>query len=135
MNNTRSIKVAGVEYPVLSIVGKMKDLNWDGRESKAVALEMDISEAIKLFADSPAWSIVEYGTVQSVVTDENGNLVYDEAGNVAMTEETTCTAEYDNSEFCVLGDIVLHPDGTVTINLGKETDEETLLTILYGGVE
>ena len=48
------------------------------------------------------------------------------------TYETKQT-EFDNSAYNILGDITVHTDGTCTVKMGKETDEETLLTLLYGG--
>ena len=32
--------------------------------------------------------------------------------------------EYDNSDYCILGDITVHRDGTITVKMGKPTAEE-----------
>ena len=42
--------------------------------------------------------------------------------------------EYDNSDYCILGDITVHRDGKVTVKMGKPTGEE-LYNILREAVE
>ena len=59
-----------------------------------------------------------------------GEPVLDERGEAVFETRQT---EFDNSDFCVLGDITVHQDGTCTVKMGKETDEEKLLMLLYGG--
>ena len=102
------IKINETLYPA-TITGRITDNDWDKRESKSIKLEMDYATAIKLFVDGLAWSIVQQNEEQET--------------------------EYDNSEFCVAGDIVDHRNGSVTVKMGKPTDTETLLELLYGGVE
>ena len=50
------------------------------------------------------------------------------------TETGTETLAKDLSEYSIAGDIVDHRDGTITVYMGKPTDTETLLTLLYGGI-
>ena len=45
--------------------------------------------------------------------DENGEQAYE-------TKQT----EYDNSEFCLRGDLTVHVDGTCTVKMGKLTELE-----------
>lgn len=35
--------------------------------------------------------------------------------------------DYDRSEYCILGDIIYHPDNTVTVFMKKKTDNEVLV--------
>ena len=121
------IKVNDTLYTA-SIGGKMSDKEWDGRESKAITMTGSYAAVSALFSDGMAWSIVDEHEEQ--VYDENGEPVLNESGE--PTYETKQT-EFDNSAYNILGDITVHTDGTCTVKMGKETDEETLLTLLYGG--
>lgn len=94
------VKINGTEYPA-TITGKMNDLEWDGRQSKTITLEMTHDEADELFVDGVEWSIVD-------------------------GED-----EWDNSEYCFAGDITDHRDGTVSVKMGKPTDLESILELLY----
>jgi hypothetical protein len=47
---------------------------------------------------------------------------YDEAGNQTGSEVLT----EDLSEYCIMGDVVDHRDGTVTVYIGKKTEVEIL---------
>ena len=96
------IKINNTEYPAI-INGQINDYLLDGRESKAITLELAYSIANTLFIDDAKWSILD--------------------GEV----------EYDNSDFCVAGDITDHRDGTLTIKMGKPTDLELAYEELYGG--
>lgn len=121
------VKINGNVYPA-SIAGRMSDKDWDGRESKAVTMTGSYATVSALFSDGMAWSIVDEHEEQ--IYDENGEPVLNESGE--PTYETKQT-EFDNSAYNILGDITVHTDGTCTVKMGKETDEETLLTLLYGG--
>jgi hypothetical protein len=134
MNVRFFVAIGGVEYPVLSVKGKIKDAGWNDRESKYIDLQMSAAEVSDIFKDGIDWSIVECGSKAVVDTNEDGTVKYDENGGLAMVETDNYRKEYDNSDFCVLGDIVIHPDGTCTVAMGKETAEEKLITMMYGGV-
>lgn len=99
------VKVRDTRYPAV-IGGKMVDADWDGRESKAITLEMSHAEAMSLFVDDLDWAIV----------CENGEL----------------TETFDNSDFSIAGPVADNRDGTVTVKMGKPTDAE-LLAIIMGG--
>jgi hypothetical protein len=58
--------------------------------------------------------------------DEEGGLVFDEHGNIVMETMETSRQTYDNSEYCILGDIVIHPGGTCTVAMGKPTETEKM---------
>lgn len=92
-------------YPA-EVVGRIADRDWDGRESKAITLDMTYAEAIDIFVDDMPWSIVD--------------------------ESEDETVEYDNSEFSIAGDITDHRDGTITVKMGKPTDLELAYEELYG---
>jgi len=100
------------------ISGFMTDRAWDNRESKAITLEMSHAEANELFVDGLPWSIVMDVEKERETVQEDGTVV---------TEIVTTQEEYDNSEFCVAGDITDHRDGTLTVKMGKFTVEEMLL--------
>lgn len=114
------IKINNTLYPA-KVNGRVNDSNWDNRESKSIKLEMNYSTAIGLFVDGLKWSIVQRDEVP--VYDENGGIVGTE------TKET----EFDNSEFCLAGDLTDHRDGTVTAKMGKLTDLEEAYEIMFGG--
>ena len=115
------IKVGDTRYPVL-IDGILQNRSWDSRESKSITLTMTYAEAAAIFKDGIAWSIVQ--EYEAPVMDESGN---------PTGENQTVTNEYDNSDFNVLGDVVVHRGGTCTVNMGKPTDMESLLNQIYGG--
>jgi hypothetical protein len=107
-------------YPA-AISGSERDTKWNDRKSKSITLEMTYEQAMETFVDDLEWCIVY--TQDSFVT-------VNEAG-----EQVTVTPEpevYDNSEYCVSGDIIDHRDGTVSVKMGKPTDAE-LLAIIMGG--
>ena len=102
------IKINETLHPA-TIRGRVQDENWDKRASKSITLEMDYADAIKLFVDGLACSIVQQ--------DEG--------------QET----EYDNSDYNIAGDITDHRDGTVTVKMGKLTDLEEAYEIMLGGIK
>lgn len=95
------IRVGGVEYPA-HVLGIYRDGQWDGRESRAVTLEMGIMEAMALLPSGVSWSIV--------VHDADGGIAYEE----------------DQSEYCVAGLATDHRNGKVTVHMGKRTAGDAL---------
>ena len=108
------VKIGGTEYPA-AINGKLADREWDGRDSKAITLTMGYSEAVALFVNGVAWSIVQRESVP--VLDENGQ---------PTGETTEQVSEFDNSDYSVAGSITDNRDGTVTCKMGRPTETETL---------
>ena len=122
------VKVNNTLYPA-TIKGRVFDHDWEGRESKAITLEGAFAAVNALFPDGAQWSIVSEDEVP--VVDEMGNPILNEKGEPTYTTEQT---EFDNSEFCIRGDITVHVDGTCTVEMGKPTDLEAAYEMIYGGV-
>lgn len=97
-----TVKINGTEYPA-QVNGTLADYTWDGRDVKAITLEISHASADELFVDDTEWSILDGET------------------------------EYDNSDYSVAGDIIDHRDGTLTVKMGKPTDLELAYEELYGG--
>jgi len=115
-------KIGSTSYAA-TITGKVSNRDWDNRDSKAIPLPITYAEAAAMFHDDAPWSIVE----------EHEQAVIDETTGEPTGETETVSTEYDNSGYSVLGDITVHTDGTCTVWMGKPTDEENLLILLYGG--
>ena len=119
------VKIHDVLYPA-TINGSLQDRAWDNRDSKTIKLEMTHAEAAATFVDGLAWSIVHQFEVPVYQKDENDEYVLDENGNPIQTGTEMQETEYDNSDYCVAGDITDHRDGTLSIKMGKPTQIEQL---------
>lgn len=106
------VKINGTLYPA-EIEGRIKDYEWDERSSQIIRLTMSAATAVSLFVDDVQWSIVDE------FIDEN---------------DETVQVEFDNSEYCVAGDVTDHRNGTVSVKMGKTTEAE-ILAIITGGAE
>lgn len=104
-----NISIGGHDYPC-TIESRQRDINWDYRESKSITLSMDYATAAATFTDDVPWSILYQPT--EYYDPETQQMV------------TPPVEEYDNSDYCILGDITVHRDGTVTVKMGKPTAEE-----------
>ena len=113
------VKIAGNEYEAI-VSGVANDVLWGGRESKSITLTMDYETAIATFCDDVPWSILYQPS--DYYDPETQQMV------------TPPVEEYDNSDYCILGDITVHRDGKVTVKMGKPTGEE-LYNILREAVE
>ncbi len=113
------VKIAGNEYEAI-VSGVANDVLWGGRESKSITLTMDYETAAATFADDVPWSILYQPS--DYYDPETQQMV------------TPPVEEYDNSDYCILGGITVHRDGTVTVKMGKPTGEE-LYNILREAVE
>lgn len=111
------IKINDTLYPA-TVEGKMSDSLWGRRNTKTITLEMDYATAVELFVDDMVWSIAIEYPVEVQTLDEEGNTI---------KETITETEEYDNSDYCVAGPITDNRDGTLSIKMGKYTNEEILL--------
>ena len=103
------IKINGQTYDA-TVSGTSRDTSWGGRKSKSITLAMEYATAMDTFADDVPWSILYQGPDY-----------YDPELQQTVTPEVE---EYDNSDYCLLGDITVHRDGTVTVKMGKPTAEE-----------
>ena len=113
------VKISNAEYDA-EIRGQLRDFTWDNRDSKSITLAMDYATAVATFADDVPWSILYQPS--DYYDPETKQMV------------TPPVEEYDNSDYCILGDITVHRDGTVTVKMGKPTGEE-LYDILREAVE
>lgn len=118
------IEIAGQRFPA-EISGRKNDREWDGRESKSIHLPAEAAEAAELFCDDAPWFIISVTEAGNVVMDDEGNPVLGEDGEAVIQTEPQ-EISYDNSAFCVLGDITRHRDGKVTVQMGRHTAEELL---------
>lgn len=114
-----NVVVNGNSYDA-EIRGTKRDSSWGNRESKSIRLAMDYSTAAATFTNDVPWSILYQGPDY-----------YDPETQMTVTPPVE---EYDNSDFSILGDIIVHRDGTVTVKMGKPTAEE-LYNILKEAVE
>ena len=114
-NVSFAILINGTEYPAEKIDATNKNSRWDGRDTAAITLPMTHAQAVGLFVDGLAWSIVQ----------RNVWPVYNNQGQ-PTGETTTETQTFDNSDYCVAGSITDNRDGTVTVMMGKPTETETL---------
>lgn len=116
------VKINDMIYEA-DVSGLMNDRDWDNRESKSIKLKMSHDEAISTFSNGASWFVLV--DVNSFVVDEYGN----------QTDEMILkTEEYNNSDYCIAGDVVDHRDGTVTVKMGKLTELEEAYEILLGGI-
>ena len=67
------VEINGAKYPAV-ITGRLNDRDWDGRETKAIQMEMTYADVIALFVNDCAWSIVQEHMVHRNEVDENGNV-------------------------------------------------------------
>ena len=114
-NVSFAILINGTEYPAEKIDATNKNSRWDGRDTAAITLQMTHAQAVGLFVDGLAWSIVQ----------RNVWPVYNNQGQ-PTGETTTETQTFDNSDYSVAGSITDNRDGTVTCMMGKPTETETL---------
>lgn len=110
------IEINNNKYPA-SITGRLSDKDWDNRASKAIKLEMSYDNAVNLFTNDVAWNIIQEQEIQKEVVAEDGAITYE-------TEIETET--YDNSDYCLVGDITIHQNNMITVKMGKPTAEELL---------
>lgn len=110
------VKINGTTYPAV-INGKHIDREWNDRESKTITLEMAYADAISLFVDGLAWSIL----MDVEQEQEDGSTI-------------TVQEEYDNSDYSMAGSITDNRDGTLSVKMGKPTKLETLESKITGTI-
>ena len=110
------VKINGTTYPAI-INGKHIDREWNDRESKTITLEMPYADAIALFVNGLAWSIL----MDVEQEQEDGSTI-------------TVQEEYDNSDYSMAGSITDNRDGTLAVKMGKPTQIETLESQITGTI-
>ena len=106
------IKINNTKYPG-KIISKSRDYDWDMRASKELIFkDLTYNDITSLFINDLEWSIIE---------EEKIKMGFETIEN-----------EYDNSDYCVAGDIIDHRDGTISVKMGKPTAEELLAMIMEG---
>lgn len=110
------VKINGTTYPAV-INGKHIDREWNDRESKTITLEMAYTDAIGIFVDGLAWSIL----MDVEQEHEDGSIV-------------TVQEEYDNSDYSMAGSITDNRDGTLAVKMGKPTKIEMLESRITGTI-
>ena len=121
------VKVNDTLYPA-TVEGRMSDTGWEGRKSKTIRLSMSYDEAVSLFVNNTPWSIVMDVSLSQPVLNEAGEAT----GEYTLTQTQE---EYDNSEYCIAGDLTDHRDGSVSVKMGMLTELEQALKLLLGGEE
>ena len=102
------IKINNIFYPA-EISGRIKDIEWAERPTKTIKLTMNMTEALEIFVNNLSWSIIE-----ETIGENNQSI----------------QIEYDNSDYCLAGDITDHRDGTISIKMGKVTDTEKMEALI-----
>ena len=115
----QKVKIDQNEYEA-TIIGTLRDTSWGNRSSKSITLAMDYATAMETFVDDVPWAILYQGP--DYYDPEKQQMV------------TPPVEEYDNSDYCMAGDVTDHRDGTITVKMGKPTAEE-LYNILKEAVE
>ena len=113
------VKIDGVRYPA-TISGHVSDRDWGGRRSKIITLEMDYNDALALFVDNLAWYIV--------LQDET--IIDPDTGEEFVPKHEI----YDNSSYCVAGDIIDHRNGYISVKMGEKTELELMQAQLANAV-
>lgn len=117
------IKINDQEYEA-SISGRMSDSSWGGRSTKTITLKMNYNDVLELFNDNVNWSIIsEWEENELLVDQETGEPILDGNGNEQFSVQTH-REEYDNSDYSIVGDIIIHNDNTISIKMGKPTELE-----------
>ena len=132
------LKINNSFYPA-TFTGKVVDKDWDNRSSKTITfLESSLVEVNSILQDDVEWAIYDHQVIrQQVVDPETDQPLYQEDSEtheqVPVMEDVDVSQEYDNSEYSIKGDVIIHPDGTISVKMGKPTDLELAYELLYGG--
>ena len=121
----------GTTLDTLGISGGYRILNGSNRDSISIKIINSDYPMIKdNFISENPFSVIEVGEYPAF--DEEGNIMLDDEGNVIVRKLETV---YDKSEYCIIGDIVDHGDGTFTVFVGKKTEHELEVEALYAAVD
>ena len=106
---------------VATIGGKMRDRDWDDRESKYIRAEITYDEALANFVNGVTWNIIQESEDNIEKVDDKG---------VRTTETVIKEDVFDNSDFNIAGELIDHRDGTITIKMGKPNDIEIAMSTI-----
>lgn len=91
------------EIPIKEIFFQVRDYKWDFRSSKTIYTLVNYSDIVDIFNEKIlTWKVVSKNT------------------------EDQQEIEEDNSDFSIVGDIIIQQDKTIAIKMGKPTAEEKL---------
>ena len=102
------INILGKQIPC-NIATRRADPEWGGRESKAITVAMTYDEAVETFVDDVNWSVT-----------------YDVTGDDGAVHKENV----DMSMYAISGPITDNRDGTVTVRMGKYSEDELMSTAL-----
>lgn len=104
------ITVDGHEVTALEVIHSPADYDWNNRKSISILLDMPIEEARNLFKGNMTWS----ETIKLASPEFNA-------------ESEPIYTEVDRSSYSVVGDLIDHRDGTVTVKMGEPTEYEQII--------
>lgn len=114
------ISIGGQKIPTKPLAGRMRDPDWNDRQTVAITLGRDAAQYLPLFADGASWSLVHEYTQAVPVLDENGDIILNEDGTVKSTTQTVSDDLTDAYRDFVLA------SPTFTIKMAKKTKAELL---------
>ena len=123
------ISIGGQKIPTQPLAGKLRDPDWDDRQTVAITLSRDAVQYLPLFADGAAWSLVHEYTQVVPVLDDNGDIILNDDGTVKSTTQTVTDDLADTYKDFVLA------SSTFTVKMGKKTASDVLaeLEAAYDG--
>lgn len=107
------IEINNEIYEVNNIINTLSDYNWDNREVIQIEMNISVEKAKELFKGNMTWYRIDPS-----YSDPQGEEI---------------PRKTDLSDYCIIGDIIDHRDGTITIKMGKQTEFERLLKLAFGG--
>ena len=117
----RFIQVGNLEYKLIASFGKIKNPNFGDRDTKNFTIEGTYETALNIINENASWKIIDIIPInEPLQIPEGAELLYNEDNEVIGFK-----AEYDNSDYNILGDIIIHNNGTITMEYAKpnELDE------------
>lgn len=123
------ISIGGQKIPTQPLAGKLRDPDWDDRQTVAITLSRDAAQYLPLFADGAAWSLVHEYTQVVPTLDDNGDIILNDDGTVKSTTQTVTDDLADTYKDFVLA------SSTFTVKMGKKTASDVLaeLEAAYDG--
>lgn len=103
-----------------TISGTLKDKNWNDRASKSIHLNLPYNEIKNLFYNDVMWEIGQCSE----------NITIPSLGEELISQPIL--EYYDNSDYSIVGDIIIHNDNSVTVKMGQPTTEELLIMLMEG---